>query len=175
MPFLPTTTTGALYSATSSNALLRKLGHKALLERLAGGETVAYTSREFNARVDDIYVGVGLDIPRKPWETDWERGCGCMYQAHKPRELVSGSAPRMLISELGGVDEVMTAMLEMCTRLNGDTAGKLDGLKRETLERLRVSLALETRVIKASETVAMRSSSHRVFCRSSSGSSPSET
>ncbi|KAE8982869.1 hypothetical protein PR003_g24270 [Phytophthora rubi] len=129
---------------------LKMLGHKPLLKRLADGEVIAYTFREFNARVGDIFVGVGLNVERNLWAAEWERGCD--YQATKLRELVSAAAPRMLIGEMRDVDQVTTAMLGMYSRLEGGTCGNLDALKRETLERLLRKLGLETRVI-TSETV----------------------
>ncbi|KAE9306601.1 hypothetical protein PF008_g21430 [Phytophthora fragariae] len=129
---------------------LKMLGHKPLLKRLADGEVIAYTFREFNARVGDIFVGVGLNVERNLWAAEWERGCD--YQATKLRELVSAAAPRMLIGEMRDVDQVTTAMLGMYSRLEGGTCGNLDALKRETLERLLRKLGLETWVI-TSETV----------------------
>ncbi|POM75210.1 LOW QUALITY PROTEIN: Serine/threonine protein kinase [Phytophthora palmivora] len=128
---------------------IKLLRLKPLLERLAGGEMVAYTFRDLNVKVDEIFVGVGLTT--QPWADDWERGC--RFQAERLRNLVSGAAPRMLIGEMRDEKQVTKAMLGMYVWLEGGTSGDLDALKRETLDRLRVTLGLLGRTI-TSETVA---------------------
>lgn len=61
----------------------------------------------------------------------------------------------MLIGEVRGVEKVTKAMLDMYTRLDADTVGRLDALKRETLERLLITLGLETRVITSKTVTAI--------------------
>ncbi|KAG2837342.1 hypothetical protein PC112_g4953 [Phytophthora cactorum] len=100
----------------------RILRRTPLLERLAGGETVAYTFGELNSKMDGIFVGVGLldSSPRDQWKEDWSRG---------------------------------SRRMDMYTSTTEDQAGRLADLMQATLERLRVDLRLETRVI-TSETVS---------------------
>uniref|UniRef100_H3HCL4 Protein kinase domain-containing protein n=1 Tax=Phytophthora ramorum TaxID=164328 RepID=H3HCL4_PHYRM len=107
---------------------MKLLRRQPLLERLAGADTIAYTFRELNSRLDAI----------------------CAQQLES---LVTGTAARMLIRDMASEQKVTTAMLEMYTWLEGNTPGPLPDLKRATLERLRVALDLEARVI-TSETVA---------------------
>ncbi|KAH7487623.1 Raf-like protein serine/threonine-protein kinase Raf [Phytophthora ramorum] len=82
---------------------------------------------------------------------DWSHGCE--VQAQQLESLVTGTAARMLIRDMASEQKVTMAMLEMYTSLEGNTPGPLPDLKRATLERLRVALDLEARVI-TSETVA---------------------
>uniref|UniRef100_H3HCL5 Uncharacterized protein n=1 Tax=Phytophthora ramorum TaxID=164328 RepID=H3HCL5_PHYRM len=117
---------------------MKLLRQQPLLERLAGADTIAYTFRELNSRLDAICVGVDH---------------GCEVQAQQLESLVTGTAARMLIRDMASEQKVTTAMLEMYTWLEGNTPGPLPDLKRATLERLRVALDLEARVI-TSETVA---------------------
>ncbi|KAH7487621.1 uncharacterized protein KRP23_1584 [Phytophthora ramorum] len=122
----------------------------ALLERLAGADTIAYTFRELNSRLDAICVGIEYATTDQ-WMADWSHGCE--VQAQQLESLVTGTAARMLIRDMASEQKVTTAMLEMYTWLEGNTPGPLPDLKRATLERLRVALDLEARVI-TSETVA---------------------
>lgn len=128
------------------------LRRKPLLDRLAGGEMIASTFKELNVKLDDICQGVGLEAiaGEDHWMGDWERGCE--FQAQRLRELVGGADPRVLVSTMQGEKLVTKAMLDMYTWLEGNISGKLRELKQETLDRLRISLNLETRVI-TSETV----------------------
>ncbi|KAL4092847.1 hypothetical protein PRIC1_011837 [Phytophthora ramorum] len=128
---------------------MKLLHRQPLLERLAGADTIAYTVRELNSRLDAICVGVEY-ATNDQWMADWSHGCE--VQAQQLESLVTGTAARMLIRDMGSERKVTTAMLEMYTSLEGNTPGPLPDLKRATLERLRVALDLEVRVI-TSETV----------------------
>ncbi|OWY98093.1 Serine/threonine protein kinase [Phytophthora megakarya] len=79
-----------------------------------------------------------------------ERGGG--FQTETLRDLVNGAAPRMLVGEMRSERFVTKAMLDMFLWLEADTPGDLDALKRETLDRLRVTLGLVGRII-TSDTV----------------------
>ncbi|KAG6956951.1 hypothetical protein JG688_00011184 [Phytophthora aleatoria] len=124
-----------------------------LLERLAGGETVAYTFGELNSKMDGIFVGVGLldSSARDQWKEDWSRGCE--YQTQELTRLVNCASSRVHIREMRSEKKVTAAMMDMYTSTTGDQAGRLANLMQATLERLRVDLRLETRVI-TSETVS---------------------
>ncbi|KAH7488887.1 Tyrosine-protein kinase Btk29A [Phytophthora ramorum] len=129
---------------------MKLLRRQPLLERLAGADTIAYTFRELNSRLDAICVGIEY-AANDQWMADWSHGCE--VQAQQLESLVTGTAARMLIRDMASEQKVTTAMLEMYTWLEGNTPGPLPDLKRATLERLRVALDLEARVI-TSETVA---------------------
>ncbi|KAL4146038.1 hypothetical protein PRNP1_011911 [Phytophthora ramorum] len=129
---------------------MKLLRRQPLLERLAGADTIAYTFRELNMRLDAICVGIEY-AANDQWMADWSHGCE--VQAQQLESLVTGTAARMLIRDMASEQKVTTAMLEMYTWLEGNTPGPLPDLKRATLERLRVALDLEARVI-TSETVA---------------------
>ncbi|OWZ15721.1 Serine/threonine protein kinase [Phytophthora megakarya] len=127
---------------------IKMLRRKPLLERLAGGEAIAFAYREMNSKVDEIFLGVGL--PQQEWMNEWERGREC--QAERLKYLISCAAPRMLIGEMRNERFVTKVMLDMYLWLEGGTPGNLDALKRDTLERLRVTLNLVGRTI-TSQTV----------------------
>ncbi|KAG3146974.1 hypothetical protein PI126_g13064 [Phytophthora idaei] len=73
---------------------IKLLRRKPLLERLAGGETYAFTFRELNGMLDDICVGIGLDgmAGEAQWKEDWGRGCE--FQADRLQQLMSDASPR---------------------------------------------------------------------------------
>ncbi|KAG2837360.1 hypothetical protein PC112_g4946 [Phytophthora cactorum] len=71
-----------LQGSPSSRELLRR---KPLLERLAGGETYAFTFRELNGMLDDICVGIGLD----------DRGPEPRSVAWTPREKLLGAGDEL--------------------------------------------------------------------------------
>ncbi|KAL4092854.1 hypothetical protein PRIC1_011848 [Phytophthora ramorum] len=129
---------------------MKLLRRQPLLERLAGADTIAYTFRELNTRLDAICVGIEYATTDQ-WMADWSHGCE--VQAQQLESLVTGTAARMLIRDMESEEKVTMAMLKMYTSLEGNTPGPLADLKRATLERLRVALDLEARVI-TSETVA---------------------
>ncbi|GMF65812.1 unnamed protein product [Phytophthora lilii] len=145
---------------------MKILHRKPLLERPAGGETAAYTFRGLNAKVGEIYEAVGLE--RNQRAEDWERGCD--FQAQRLRQLVETAAPRMLINEMRGEKQVTKTMLDMYTWLEGGTPGRINELKRVTLERLRVFLGLEARVITTDTVAALEQQPTNIlsifrFCR----------
>ncbi|KAL4085926.1 hypothetical protein PRIC1_014550 [Phytophthora ramorum] len=129
---------------------MKLLRQQPLLERLAGADTIAYTVRELNTTLDAICAGIEY-VANDQWTADWSHGGE--VQAQQLESMVTGTAARMLIRDMGSERKVTTAMLEMYTSLEENTPGPLADLKRATLERLRVALDLEARVI-TSETVA---------------------
>jgi hypothetical protein len=129
---------------------IRTLSREPLLERLAGGETAAYTLRDLNAKLDRIFAGVGLLDPHEgaQWMVDWERGC--FVQTETLEGLVEGSSARVLINEMKDPTKVTKVMMDMFVWLQGNASSRLYGLKQRTLERLMVFLNLsQTRVISA--------------------------
>ncbi|KAG3196116.1 hypothetical protein PC128_g7896 [Phytophthora cactorum] len=131
---------------------IKLLRRKPLLERLAGGETYAFTFRELNGMLDDICVGIGLDgmAGEAQWKEDWGRGCE--FQADRLQQLMSDASPRVLIGAMRGERQVKTIVVDMCVWLERNPLGRLRELKKQTIENLRIYLNLETRVI-TSETV----------------------
>ncbi|KAG6599586.1 Serine/threonine protein kinase [Phytophthora cinnamomi] len=134
--------------------LVKLLRRTPLLERLAGGETIAYTFREFNAKMDRVSIGVGvIDASAQgQWQADWANDC--QTQAALLERQVRATAPASLIGQMNGEKTVIKAMLDMSLSIEDKTPGPLAGLKRATLERLRAHLRLETRVITAQTLAA---------------------
>ncbi|KAG7383225.1 hypothetical protein PHYPSEUDO_003905 [Phytophthora pseudosyringae] len=128
-------------------AFVKLLRQKTLLQRLAGGESFAFTFKDLNTKLDGICVGVerGDMAGEAQWMQDWERGCE--FQASKLTEVVAGSAARMLIGEMRDEQLVTKAMLDMYVWLNANIPSRLNESKQRTLERLKECLHLEARVI----------------------------
>ncbi|EGZ07866.1 hypothetical protein PHYSODRAFT_339765 [Phytophthora sojae] len=142
---------------------IRVLRQTPLLERLAGGETIAYTFQEFNSKMDKICVGVGVmdSSATGQWQGAW--ASDCRAQAALLEKLVRTASPSMLIGEMKGEKKVTKVMVDMYASLEDTASGPLTELKRATLERLRAHLRLETRVITADTLAASGPNSNSIL------------
>ncbi|GMF42499.1 unnamed protein product [Phytophthora fragariaefolia] len=110
---------------------------KALLQRLAGSETIVTTIRELQLQLSDVAQALGLaDTPEaQRWQQQWDADRA--EQFDKLNQLVTGASERMLVNELRGDKKVQEALMGLNSGMRWkDQPAEMLELKQTTFARI---------------------------------------